>query len=202
MAVPKKSNNLRICPICGKANEKVLAVFWNNKYYCNSCYQTEKKRKEDKQALVRYICNIFDWDNPTALVMSQIAEFREEYGYSYLGMKSTLKYLLEVEEATLNPEAGIGLIPYFYDSARRFSDERKKLKECLEQGNTSLAEGQMIVINQEDRNKYYEYLKQLAHPEEEEIPIDELLSEEEKLLYLTQEELDAIEKGKGGTISD
>ena len=197
--LPTNSRSKRKCPICGTMNEKAIATYWKNQYYCPECYRMEKKRQDDRGALLNYICEIFDWDNPKPIVLAQVKKYYEEYGYSYIGMRSTLKYIRQYETEDflqINPSTdGIYIVAFNdnYTRVRKEIQDRNHLAEINSKHTVSeLAEPDVIVVDQTKKNEYYDHLYKIAHPEERDVPIDELLSEEEKRKYLTEEELSSL----------
>lgn len=85
--------------------------------YDTSIPQDEKDYKE----LEDYIKKIFKLDNVGATIKKQIKKFKEEYNYTYSGMKKTLFWWYEIQKhPLLDSYTGIGIVPYIYDEALKY----------------------------------------------------------------------------------
>lgn len=123
-----------------------------NSYYCdNYCYsrymedRDNKKKKykpkdnTDRRKLTDYIQNLYieegyekseiNW----VLLMSQVKNFIEEYGYKYSGIKYCLWYMKEIENINLfnNDFNGsvLNLIPYYYEKSKQYWKETNDIKK-------------------------------------------------------------------------
>ena len=124
------------CPVCGKMNNKEDAVIKNKRYYCPACLEQQQKEADAYKNLIEYVCGLFNITAPTFLMTAQIKRFKEEYGYTYGGMKATLEYFFEIEEGhSVEDSEGLGIIPYTYDKCKEFYAEKKRVKNSLN-GNT------------------------------------------------------------------
>ena len=124
------------CPVCGKMNDKEDTVIKNKRYYCPACLEQQQKEADAYKNLIEYVCGLFNIAAPTFLMTAQIKRFKEEYGYTYQGMKATLEYFFEIEDGhSVEDSEGLGIIPYTYDKCKEFYAEKKRVKKSLE-GNT------------------------------------------------------------------
>ena len=124
------------CPVCGKMNNKEDTAIKNKRYYCPACLEQQQKEADAYKDLIEYVCGLFNIAAPTFLMTAQIKRFKEELGYTYGGMKATLKYFFEIEEGhSVEDSEGLGIIPYTYDKCKEFYAEKKRVKNSLE-GNT------------------------------------------------------------------
>lgn len=109
------------------------------RYVCNNCLEEytllEKQRQTEADAykdLIDYICQLFSIKAPTLLIVSQIKRFKDEYGYTYQGMKATLEYFFELQHNSLENSSGVGIIPYVYDEVKKFYADKKALQKQIE----------------------------------------------------------------------
>lgn len=124
--VPKRTR----CPKCGKCGEdidKSVDIKYKRKWYHQTCLnelQQEQNAKLDKEIiekedLYKYICELYGLTTITQKISKQIKDYHEQYGYKYSGMKLSLKYFYETKGNTVPEDAGIGIIPYVYEEAKR-----------------------------------------------------------------------------------
>ena len=75
----------------------------------------------DKEDLEDYIKSLFEISSITPRIKRQIEIFHREKGYTYTGMKKTLKYFFEIRNNDLEKaNGGIGIIPYVYNEAATY----------------------------------------------------------------------------------
>jgi hypothetical protein len=134
------------CPVCGTFNNKEDTIFDNQRYYCKVCYETKKKDGEDYKALIDYICDLYDIEVPNGWILKQIKEFKEQFNYTYKGMKTTLDYFYRIKQDEQPEEGmGIGIIPFVYDEAKRFYLDKKKIKDEMQDFNIADIENKKII---------------------------------------------------------
>lgn len=94
----------------------------NGKYAHLACAELEEKReKTDSEKLDAYIMQMFDWDYVQPRVKRQIANFIEEYNFTYSGILKSLQYFYEVKGNSLEKSnGGIGIVPYIYQDAYNY----------------------------------------------------------------------------------
>lgn len=120
------------CPACGKFNDKENTIEKNSRYYCKVCYENTNKEAQDYKDLVAYICELFEIEVPTPLMFKQIKDFKEQFNYSYKGMKTTLHYFFELQEGNdASDSLGIGIIPFVYDEAKKFYIDKIAVKNSV-----------------------------------------------------------------------
>lgn len=124
------------CPVCGKQNDKEQTVKIGNRYYCPSCAE-DKQQKDltDWDILFQYICWLYGIPNLTGQMYKQLKDFRDNWGYTDIGMYHTLRYYHEILDKPVKEDAGIGIIPYYYDRARAFVFKQYSLKQQYDQYN-------------------------------------------------------------------
>lgn len=149
------------CPECGTYNDKENTVYHNSKYYCKICFENKQKEAQDYKNLVAYICELYQIEAPTGWMLKQIKDYKEQFNFTYRGIKTTLHYFYEIQKGnSVEDSMGIGIVPFVYDEAKRFYIEKKAVKDSLkdcdleEIGNRK----KTIHINRERKtqNKYKE----------------------------------------------
>lgn len=136
-------------------------------FYHIECYQQISKNKNDTEALFDYLREI--WGEGFInypLLQKQIKEFTLRNNMTVQGIMGTVIYITDVKKIRLNPQMGLGLVPYHYSKARSHFERQARIessnKEKIEYDEVS------VVVNEQKTNR----LKGL-------IDIESLLSEEE-----------------------
>lgn len=108
------------CHLCGQQLDKKDAVRFEDKNYHSQC----KREVEFKLKIYAYVAKIFKFKNerkPGPVIMSQLKNFMEKYGYSYEGIYHTLVYCYDVKKmSTAKAKEGIGIVPYTYEEAQQY----------------------------------------------------------------------------------
>ena len=112
------------CPICNTMNDKEQTEHIGNRYYCKQCAikkkQQTKKNTDGWDELFQYICKLYNIPTLTAMMFKQIKDFRNEpYNFTNIGMYLTLRYYYETLNHEVKEDAGLGIIPYYYDRAEK-----------------------------------------------------------------------------------
>lgn len=119
------------CKSCGEPVDKGLNNFTKNYkgYYHNECYEVIQLENQHRTELNEYISKLYNVEFPTGWMLKQIKEYKEKRNYKYKGMELTLRYMYEVER--LNKldahQAGLGMIPYYYEKAKQYYVEMKSV---------------------------------------------------------------------------
>jgi hypothetical protein len=110
-------------------NDKENTVENQKRYYCPSCCDDKVKAAKQYRDLIEYICKLYDIDAPTMVMVKQIKDFKDNHGYSHIGMQSTLEYFYEIQEGnSVDDSMGVGIIPYVYDEAKQFHIDCREIK--------------------------------------------------------------------------
>lgn len=113
------------CKYCGKTFDTNKVPFVkpsSTRYAHKECYEVNAQKltqeDEDKKDLYDYINKLFKGSYNVAGVNSYIKRFKEEYNFSYSGIKKALVYFYEVKGNPLDKANGnIGIVPYVYKDA-------------------------------------------------------------------------------------
>lgn len=108
----------------------------NSKTYCKECFEKAERNAEEYKDLVEFICENYGsgepLEKPTGLMLKQIKEYKNEYGYTYGGMAYTLWYCKEVLGKSLVEKYGIGIVKYYYEEAGEYYLQQERIKERVE----------------------------------------------------------------------
>lgn len=107
------------CRQCGKEINKESAIKIKERIYvcsteCEQKYEyknvkSTQNNKDDLAELKSYINQLYNGEVNWPLVMKQLRQMREEYGYKNSGILYTLKYAHDIKEIDFN-DSGIGLV--------------------------------------------------------------------------------------------
>lgn len=126
---------------CGGSHRELFK--YDNKQYCESCYNRIKYEGLELQALKNYIKYIFKY-NSNKMINNQIEKYHKENGWSYKNIRLTLEYIVVIKEMEMQYKFGIGLVPYYYDDMIAFHKERiRKAKEM----ENSVKKSKHITVN-------------------------------------------------------
>jgi hypothetical protein len=92
----------------------------SGRYTHKDCANDNQKAQEDRQKLLAYINELFGDRINFGVVTKQIKNYVDGYGYSYSGIHGTLYYCYVIKKQEINKAEGIGLVPYYYNEARRY----------------------------------------------------------------------------------
>lgn len=117
------------CKICGKQILKDEKKYkHNNKTYCKTCHEQYELDKNKYKNLIAYICEIFDLEKPTGIILKQIKDLKDECGYNYSGMQYTIWYYINILNKQPSLKYGISFIKYNYEKASNYWIEQNNIK--------------------------------------------------------------------------
>lgn len=89
----------------------------------------------NQKELEDLICTLYEIEEPTELIKSQISKFVEEHGYTYKDIGRAFYYFNQVLGREPRLAAGIGIVPYYIEDAREhFRKEKQRLDGLKRQG--------------------------------------------------------------------
>ena len=151
------------CPVCGTFNEKENAIYHNSKYYCKVCYENKQNESNDYKELISYICELYSIDVPTGWMLKQIKDFKEQFNYTYKGIKSTLHYFFKIQEGNdVADSIGIGIVPFVYDEAKKFYIDKKAVRDSVIGANLEAMEANKKIINIKRNSSELDKYKEVA----------------------------------------
>lgn len=109
---------------CGMCGEKVYIGDEGTQkdykdYYHHECFEKKKRIAKNREELLDYVAELYEVQYPNPFMIKQADDFYKKRGYSYKSMKATLYYIYEIEGVQLKKDAGLGLIPYYYEKAKK-----------------------------------------------------------------------------------
>lgn len=119
------------CPYCEQKLDKEDAYEYKKKYYHEDCFNTWRQDIDDRKSLIEYICELYNLDAPTGMMLKQIKEFHEDYKYKYKGMELALGYFHDTLENRAQDNTGIGIIPFVYEEAKNHYIKQQRISESL-----------------------------------------------------------------------
>ncbi len=122
---------------------------YKGKNYCEECLKVIKERDKDYDELCKYICKIFNCPYVNPYVKSQISQF-EKGGFSLKGIRSTLKYIVEILGISLQERYGIAMVKYRYYEAKKFAEERSKQYKQVEEQEVQKKPNEVRYVKIED----------------------------------------------------
>lgn len=128
------------CPICGgKDKAENMVKIGARHYHIGECEQKKleedekrKVKKDDWDCLFEYICELYHLNKPTGFMFKQLSMFRDDYGYTDAGITLTLKYYYEILGNTVLEDTGLGIIPYYYEQAKKYYSEMWDVEDYME----------------------------------------------------------------------
>jgi hypothetical protein len=92
----------------------------SGRYTHKICFEENQQATADRQKLLAYIDELFGARVNFGVVTKQIKNYIDTYKYSYSGIHGTLYYCYAIKKQEINKAEGIGLVPYYYNEARRY----------------------------------------------------------------------------------
>lgn len=117
-----------ICKYCNERfdrNSEPFVAVGARRYAHKSCaekYEASIPQEEkDYYDLEEYIKKLFNIDTIGIRIKKQIKEFREEYKYTYSGIKKTLHWWYKIKQHNIDESNGaLGIVPYVYKDALNY----------------------------------------------------------------------------------
>ncbi|MCS4323966.1 hypothetical protein [Bacillus subtilis] len=141
------------CPYCKTKLDKDSAIPYKKRYYHEKCFNTWKQETDHRKELIQYICNLYGLTSPTGMMLKQIKEYQEEYGYKLKGIELALRYFYETLDNQPREGDGIGIVPFVYDEAKRHYIRQKAIRKSAEDPKNHKREEITLVIKKGMRKK-------------------------------------------------
>lgn len=123
---------LSSCKGCDKLLQPEEKHIHCSKTYCSICYEKVKRESEEYKQLIKYICEIYEIDRPTGLILKQLKEYKDEFAYTYVGIIYTLWYLKEILNKEFIVLYGVSLVKFCYDEAKNYYIHQEEIKKSME----------------------------------------------------------------------
>ena len=133
------------CRVCKTKIDKDSAICLKPKTYvcCEECKEqyiskennkvNKSKDSQDRQEFIAYLKSMCNQELNYKIVGSMLKKMmKDNTSFTYNGMKYTLWYIRDVLNINIT---GVGIIPYYYDEAKRYYDKKQKMKQAIKQSN-------------------------------------------------------------------
>lgn len=153
MARKSKCNG---CSIEITKEEKFIS---KGKGYCKTCHDDILAETEKYKLLIQTICQYFNIDEPTGLMVKQIQQYKTQYNYSNSGIGYTLWYIKEIKGKSFNEtKYGIALVKYHYDEAKKYFEQQQRITNSVsnEQQEVKTREVKLNInkVYKKEKNKF------------------------------------------------
>lgn len=135
------------CPYCEQKLDKDEAITHKKRYYHEECLITWEKEKQHRKDLIEYICELYNIEVPTGIILKQIKDFQENYKYKLTGIELALKYFHETLRKPVRDGDGIGIVPFIYEDAKKHYLMKLKVENSLENMDNDAVEVKTITIS-------------------------------------------------------
>lgn len=129
------------CRVCKKKVNKEIAICLKPKFYvcseeCKEVYsntQQINKKADDRKEFLRYFDLVCSEKINYAIIGSILKKImKDNPSFTYKGMQYTLYYISNILNIQIT---SVGIIPYYYDEAKRYYDKKQKMKQAIKQSN-------------------------------------------------------------------
>lgn len=133
------------CRVCKTKVDKDVAICLKPKIYvcCEQCKEqyiskannkaNKNKDSQDRQEFIAYLKSMCSQELNYKIVGSMLKKImKDNPSFTYNGMQYTLWYIHNVLNINIT---GVGIIPYYYDEAKRYYDKKQKMKQVIKQSN-------------------------------------------------------------------
>lgn len=133
------------CRVCKTKADKDSAICLKPKIYvcCEECKEqyiskennkaNKSKDSQDRQEFIAYLKSMCSQELNYKIVGSMLKKMmKDNPSFTYNGMKYTLWYIHDVLNINIT---GVGIIPYYYDEAKRYYEKKQKMKQAIKQSN-------------------------------------------------------------------
>lgn len=143
-----------LCKICNNKFPKAQIIKYKSKNMCLKCHEQEQKLDAEKNDLCQTIKQLYGIDYVMPGYLKQIKQFREQYNFSYTGMKLTLLYCKNVLNLEFSTSRGLGIIPYQYEAAKKDYIRKQQLAKQMMNKNSNVQSVKTIKAVIKTENTY------------------------------------------------
>lgn len=121
-----------VCKNCNIELLKEEKYMHSSKSYCKHCYDAIQIKKNEYELLITTICEYLSIDKPTGLILKQIKDYIDKFGYTYNGITYCLWYIKAIENKTFNEtKYGIAYVKYNYEKAKAYFEQQQKISNSV-----------------------------------------------------------------------
>ena len=155
------ATRLSTCKGCNKQITKDEKHTYSGKTYCVDCYDVLNAENQQRLLLLKTICEYYNLEVPTGIIMKQIKDYKEDFKYTYAGMTYTLYYIKTMESKPFgDAKFGIAFIKYYYEKAKAHFEQQQKISESVNIVNHQETKVNIVTIN---LNKVYSKPNSFLH---------------------------------------
>lgn len=122
--------------ICCLCNESIKGQVYKKgrKVYCEHCIEKEDIDWFDWCNLYEYIKKLYNVDKVSVRIMTQLHRYKKENKLTDYGILNTLIYVHEINtNIKIDTEMDtVGIIPYYYDEASKYFQNKERISEQAE----------------------------------------------------------------------
>jgi len=141
------------CKDCGKSLQPEEKHIHSSKTYCITCYEKIAQSSNEYKQLIKYICDNYEIERPTGLMLKQIKEFKDEFLYTYGGIIYTLWYVKEILNKEFIILYGVAIVKFYYDEAKTFYLHQEEIKKSMEVNGKVEVKTKIVKINRTNKTK-------------------------------------------------
>lgn len=147
---------------CGKELPLNDRYKHSSKWYCKECYEKEINKPNPYKDLIAYICNEFNIDAPSSIILSQIKYMKNKTNYTYGGIQYTIWYFKYILNRQLDEKYGLAFVKYYYDSAKNYFNEQVELEnKVMEMKNKTVTKKKKVIKYKSNTNNGSNFLKNI-----------------------------------------
>ncbi|WP_437434996.1 hypothetical protein [Brevibacillus brevis] len=87
---------------------------------------------DDRKELIQYICELYNMDSPTGMILKQIKDYQEQFNFKLRGILLSLKYFHETLGNVPREGDGIGIVPFMYEEAKKHYLMKLKVEDSID----------------------------------------------------------------------
>lgn len=118
------------------------------------CYsKDESHNKSDYDKLFEYIMKLYDESFVDPAKQKSIKNMIDSYGFTYSGIHGTLVYIYEIKGFKPKDSNYLGIVPYYYNKAKNYYTELKKVKEINAAKDIENYSPKEIIVKRKERKQ-------------------------------------------------
>lgn len=138
---------LSTCKKCGLQLNKDEKYTYSNKSYCKKCYDSLVYDNEQRNLLIKSLCEHMRIDALTGMMLKQLKECKETCNYSYAGMNYTLWYYTNILNKSLQVKYGVAFIRYYYEEAKSYFLQQQEIAKSTQLSDDIEIKTKVVKIN-------------------------------------------------------
>lgn len=152
------------CPECEYQVDKETQrwVKHSAKTYHEVCFQKFEMRKQHRNDLHNYICELYGVSVPNPLILRQIKEYQEVNKFTLKGIELALRYFHDIQGNSIldnkdDKIQGIGIVTWIYEEAKSHYIKMANITKKASESNFESKE-EIVYIKQSPRKRKKDYV--------------------------------------------